>query len=236
LRLPSFIVRRWALLLAVFLAASAVGVEPAFAAWTKVADWEMNEGPNATTMHDRSGHNRDGTIGSTVETGVVVRGATGYRWPADTGVEDPQRLVTVASSALNPRRDAFAVTLRLKTSAEDQNIIQKGQAHTAGGMWKIEMVNGRVICSFKGSAGRVAVGSTVTVSNHVWHTVRCERHRRAVTISVDGRAPRRQAGRSGKIANSWALSIGGKAICNPSHNVSCQYYVGLLDRVVVRRK
>lgn len=239
LRASSFASRRWALLVAVLLAANAfAGVESAFGAWTKVAVWEMNEGPRATTMHDSSGAGRSGTIGSAVETGVVASDATGYRWPPENvdGVHT-ERLVTVNRSALNPRRDAFRVTVRLKTSASarDQNILQKGQASTAGGMWKIEMVNGRVVCTFKGSAGRAAIGSRLTVSDDVWHTVRCERRSRRVVITVDGGVPRTQAGRTGKIANAWPLSIGGKSICNPPA-VLCQYYVGLLDRVIVRRR
>jgi hypothetical protein len=215
---------------------AAVGVRPAFAAWTKIADWRMNEPPGATTMHDSSQSNLSGTIGSAVRTGVVFSGERGYRWSRQNKAGyHSERLVTVGSSLLNPRRDAFAVTVRLYTGAGDQNIIQKGQARTAGGMFKIDMVRGHVICAFKGSAGRVAIRSRQTVWDHVWHRVRCERRRRSVGIIVDGGARRTQAGRTGRIANTWPLSIGGKWHCNPP-DVQCDYYVGLLDRAVVRRR
>jgi Laminin G domain len=229
-----------ALLAAVLLVASAsAGAESALGAWPKVAAWEMNEPPNATTMLDSSGAGRSGTIGSVVETGVpvIVGGENrAYRWLAgNLDQENPARLVGVNSSALNPRTDAFAVTIRLKTSAVNQNIIQKGQASTTGGMWKIEMLNGRVFCLFKGLAGRRAIGSSQTVSDDVWHTVRCIRRARGVTIIVDGGTPRTEVGRTGRIANTWRLAIGGKSSCNPPQ-VQCQYYVGLLDRVIVRRR
>jgi Laminin G domain len=238
------IFRRWMLPTAVLLAASAfVGVDSAFGAWTKVAVWQMNEGPNQNVMHDSSGANRDGIIGTVVETDVadpeLSGGNTAFRWPGgDLSVENPERLVTVDRSALNPRRDGFEVTIRLKTNATDHNIIQKGQATTEGGMWKIEMDGGRAICSFKGSAGRAAVGSaqTMSLADDEWHRVRCVRRSNGVTIRVDDRVPRTQAGRTGRIANSLPLTIGGKWNCNPPNNVTCQYYVGLVDRVVVRRR
>lgn len=197
----------------------------------------MNEGTNATVMHDSTGNHRTGTIGSSVDTGIPVSGTNkAYQWPADTHVVDNNRLVTVTSRALNPRRDAFAVTIRLKTSAVDNvNIIQKGQATTTGGMWKIDMLDGRIFCTFRGSAGGRAIGSAGTVSDNAWHTVRCERRRTRVTISVDGGVPRVQAGRTGRIANDFPLAIGGKLACNQT-TVECHYYVGLLDRVIVRRR
>jgi hypothetical protein len=209
-----------------------------------MAVWEMNEGPNASTMHDSSGRNRDGAIGSVVETGVQDGNKTGYRWPAgNLGERNDERLVTVDRRGFNPGRDAFSVTIRLKTDvAAQQNIIQKGQAPTPGGMWKIEMESsGRVFCLFKGSAGRAAIGSVqgVSLANDRWHTVRCIRRPGGVTIIVDDREPRRQANPTGRISNDQPVAIGGKTQCNPAHPtnpVSCQYYVGLLDRAVVRRR
>jgi Laminin G domain len=218
---------------AVLLTASAfLGTAPAVGA--TAATWEMNERASASTMHDSSSSGLDGRIGSAVETGVVAGGATGYRWP--TRRKDghrPERLVTVASSRLNPRSDVFAVTIRMRTMAGNQNIIQKGQAHTAGGMFKVDMVRGRVICLFKGSRGRVAIGSRQTVWDGAWHTVRCKRLAGQVRIVVDG-VRRTNRGATGYIANNWALSIGGKLRCDPPA-VECDYYVGLLDRAIVRK-
>jgi hypothetical protein len=228
--------RRGCLLVAALLAASvSAAVEPAFGATTTVADWEMNEAAGATVMRDSSGSNLSGTIGSAVETGVVKAGAKGYRWSGrnKAGLH-PERLVTVQSSLLNPGTAAFAVTVRLFTGAGDQNIIQKGQARTTGGMFKIDMLQGHVICTFKGSSGRAAIGSRQTVWDHVWHTVRCERRATSVSIIVDGGTPRTKSGATGNISNNKVLAIGGKAECNPP-DVQCDYYVGLLDRAFVQR-
>jgi Laminin G domain len=229
-----FALRRCALIGAAALVGAAfTGAGSAFA--TTVARWEMNEGAGARTMHDSSGSNLSGTIGSAVQTGVTLGGATGYRWSwKNRDGFRPERLVKVASSLLNPRARAFAVTIRLRTGSGDQNIIQKGQATTAGGMWKIDMVRGHVKCTFKGSEGRVGVGSRQTVWDGVWHTVRCVRRATGVTIRIDGGSARTVAGATGRIANSSALAIGGKLSCNPPA-VQCDYYVGLLDRVVVAR-
>jgi Laminin G domain len=243
LRGSSFAFGRWALLVAVLLAASAsIGVESAFAAWTKVAAWRMNEPAGATIMHDTSGNHHWGRIGSAVETGVVVDPANpdnrAYNWPAgNTDGVHPERLVKVTNSsrALNPRRDAFAVVIRLKTQADgNDNIIQKGQSSSSGGFWKIDMLNGRIFCTFKGGVDQRSIGSQGRVDDSAWHTVRCERRRTGVTIFVDGQAPRTNAGWTGWIANDWALTIGGKSRCNGTTTL-CHYYVGQLDSAVVQR-
>jgi hypothetical protein len=219
---------------AALLIATAV-VDPASAATTTVADWEMNEPAGSTTMLDSSGSNLSGTIGSAVQTGQVVSGATGYRWSGQNkDGYHPERLVTVQSSLLNPGTDDFAVTVRLYTGAGDQNILQKGQSTTSGGMFKIDMLKGYVYCTFKGSQGRRAIGSSQPVWDHVWHTIRCERRATGVSITVDGGTPRTIAGATGSISNNQPLAIGGKAVCDGS-SIQCDYYVGLLDSAVVER-
>jgi hypothetical protein len=229
--------RRCLLLVTVLLAtAASAGVESAYGAWTAVALWGMNEPPGANFMIDSKG-SHDGTIGDEVITGVVDGAVTGYRWPGpDPGVEDAQRLVEV-DGGLNPGRRPYRVTIRFKTTDNNFNIIQKGQALTNGGMWKIEMEGGRANCLFRGAAGRAGIGSaqSLTLTDGEWHTIRCERLRRSVRIIVDDHAPRSQARRTGRIANSFPVVIGGKSNCNPP-NTSCEYYRGMLDRVVIRRK
>jgi hypothetical protein len=216
------------------LAFAFAGVGPAVAA-TTVADWEMNEPAGASTMHDSGPSRLSGTIGSAVQTGVHVGGATAYRWSVkNKDGKHPERLVKVSSSLLNPGTGGFVVTIRLRTGAGDQNIIQKGQATTTGGMWKIDMVKGHVKCTFKGSQGRAGVSSRQTIWDSVWHTVRCERRSTGVSITVDGGSSRTTSGTTGKIANRSPLAIGGKSSCNPP-SVQCDYYVGLLDRVVIKR-
>ena len=226
---------RAALLVAALLVVSAAaGVSSASAAFTKVAIWEMNEPAGAQTMHDSSGKNRDGVIGNLVTTGVVDGNYTGYRFTA--GDKDINRLVVVDHAALNPYGNIFKVFLRLKTTATGENIIQKGQANTAGGSWKIEVnPEGHVVCTFRGAAGRGAVGSRGNLANDKWHGVLCIRRLNEVVMVVDGGIPRHDPGPTGRIDNNADLTIGGKKFCT-APNVSCQYYDGLIDRIAIRRK
>ena len=229
--------RRWALVLTVLLAASAAAAaEPAFARWTTSARWEMNEGPTAVTMRDSSAADRDGSIGDDVVTGVTSGDFTVYEWPdADLSIENPERLVRVPSSGLNPRRADYLVTVRFRTNAPDQNIIQKGQAASPG-LWKIELNNGRAFCFFKGAGGRGSIGSASRVDDGDWHTVKCVRRPNSVSITVDGGGGRTIERTTGRIANAADVAIGGKLFCNPANNVSCQYYVGMIDRAVIKRR
>jgi Bacterial Ig domain/Laminin G domain len=195
----------------------------------------MNEPPGSTTMTDSSGSNLSGAIGSAVLTGVVTDGATGYRWlGTDKAGVHPERLVIVNSPLLNPGTDDFAVTLRVYTGAGDQNILQKGQANTVGGMFKIDMLTGQVICMYEGSAGRAAVRSTQTIWDNAWHTIRCERRSTGVTLTIDGGPPKTTRKPTGNIANNWEFSLGGKSRCNGA-NIQCDYFVGRIDSIVVER-
>jgi Ca2+-binding RTX toxin-like protein len=231
------LLRRSCLLIAVLLPAGAfMGGASAFAA--TIADWEMNEPAGARTMHDSSGSGLSGTIGSAVVTGVVSAGATGYQWLSGDrwGTAHPERLITVDSASLNPGTADFTVIVRFHTASRgDQNIIQKGQAHTIGGMWKIPLFGGRVGCNFLGVEHRSAVWSREIVADNKWHTVRCDRRRTGVTLTLDGSAPKTNSNWTGSISNTWPLSIGGKPKCDGGVTVGCDYYVGLLDRVVVAR-
>jgi hypothetical protein len=226
---------RAALLIAALLVGSAAaGVKPASAAFTKVAIWEMNEPTGAQTMQDSSGKNRDGAIGDLVTTGVTDGNYKGYQFTA--GDKNIERLVVVDNAALNPYKNIFKVFIRLKTTALDQNIIQKGQANTTGGNWKIEVdQEGHVVCTFRGGGGRGAVGSRGNLANDRWHGVLCIRRPNEVVMIVDGGIPRHDLGRTGNIDNNADLTIGGKKACT-APNVSCQYYEGLIDRVAIRRR
>jgi hypothetical protein len=232
----SVALRRWGLVITVLSVVSAsLGVGPAFGA--TIAAWEMNESSGARIMRDSSGSNLSGTIGSAVVTGVVTDGATGYRWPSENrwGGAHPERLIMVNSSSLNPGVKDFRVVVRFYTASfGDQNIIQKGQARTTGGLWKIPLFGGKVGCNFKGSENRSAVWSREIVADSKWHTVRCTRRPTGVTIKVDGGTPRTNPKWTGNISNTWPLAIGGKPKCDPP-NVACDYFVGRLDRVLVKR-
>jgi hypothetical protein len=228
--------RRWGLVTAALLLVSAsVGAPSAFGA---VADWEMNEGSSATTMRDSSGSGLSGSIGSAVVTGVVTNGAKGYRWRSENrlGSAHPERLVKVSSSRLNPGTAKFTVIMRFMTgSFGDQNIIQKGQAKTGGGMWKIPLFDGKVGCNFLGVKHRSAVWSRQVVADNKWHTVRCDRRTTGVTITVDGGRSKTNRTWTGSISNTWPLTIGGKLKCDGGKTVGCDYFVGRIDRIVVKR-
>jgi hypothetical protein len=233
LRGPSVTRRLGAMTVALVGMFSSLGTASAFGA--TIADWEMNEPPGATTMVDSSGSGLHGTIGSAVGTGIITNGATGYRWfGPDPEVETPERLVLVESPLLNPGTDDYAVTLRVYTGAGDQNILQKGQANTVGGMFKIDMVRGQVICMYRGSAGRASVRSTQTIWDNSWHTIRCERRASRVTLTIDGGPSQSISKPTGNISNSWEFSIGGKSRCDPP-DVQCDYFIGRIDNIVIER-
>jgi hypothetical protein len=204
-----------------------------------VAVYQMNEGPGARTMVDSSGRGLHGSVGSEVLTGVGGGGATAYRFtrlPPDTPPPHPRHLATVPSADdLNPGGRDYAVTIRLRTTHKFGNIVQKGQATVGGGNFKLQIPNGVVQCLFRGDRGSVIVSSRSRFNDGGWHTVRCERTESGqpgVTLIVDGRVEARRSGRTGHIANSWPLSIGGKTSCDQV-SVGCDYYAGDLDRVVI---
>ena len=231
----SFFLRRSSLLLAMLLAGAFSGAGSAFGA--TIADWEMNEPSGASTMRDSSGSGLSGTIGSAVVTGVVTDGATAYRWPSGnrSGVHT-ERLIKVDSSLLNPGVADFTVIMRFNTgSFGDQNVAQKGQAKTSGGQWKIPIKNGKVGCNFLGVVRRSAVWSREIIADNKWHTVRCDRRTTGVTLTLDGGTPKTNRNWTGSISNTWPVSIGGKPKCDGGITVGCDYYVGLIDRLVVMR-
>lgn len=197
----------------------------------------MNEGGNARVMRDSSGHGLNGSIGREVQTHTVMRGKTGYGFghlKNNVPPTHPQHLVTVPNnSRLNPGTGNYAVTitLRFKPGANGSNVMQKGQAGSPGGYFKLEVDRGGVSCLFRGSGGSGAVGSGV-ISDGAFHTLRCERTRTAVTMTVDGRVRAHRANATGNVANNGPLVIGGKSSCNQT-TVQCDYFPGTIDRVQI---
>lgn len=213
-------------------AAVALPASPASAA-TVLATWDMDESPGSTTMIDSSGNGRHGTIGSKVQVGEFIQGSTGYRFKTGENVQDHERLVLVDDSqGLDPRANDYRVTVRLLTGAGDQNVAQKGQATAGGGYFKMDIVKGIPICTFKGSEGRKAIGWGRTIWDRTWHTVTCTRTSSGVSISVDDQTPRRISGVTGTIDNKAPFSIGGKPFCDPPE-IGCDYFIGVIDQVRV---
>jgi len=196
-----------------------------------VAIWNMNESAGARTMFDSSGHGLNGSIGREVLVGSGL-----YRFARlqpDTPPPHPQHIVTVAdNSMLDPGARDYAVTIRLRTRYHFGNIVQKGQATVPGGNWKFQIPNGIVQCLFRGSGGSIIVSARHAINDGAWHTVRCDRTVNRVSMTVDGVGEAYRNGRTGTIANSWPVTIGGKVDCDQV-DVGCDYYAGDLDRVEI---
>jgi hypothetical protein len=201
-----------------------------------VAVWEMNERTGARTMMDSSGRGLHGRIGGEVHAGTHVNGEDGYRFDRlepDTPPTHPGHLVTVRDAdILDPGTRDYAVTVRLRTTHKFGNIIQKGQATVSGGNFKLQIPSGIVECLFRGSSGSILVSSPRRLNDGRWHTVRCSRTGAGVTLSVDGSTVARRSGWTGRIENSWPVSIGGKTSCDQI-DVGCDYYAGDLDYVEI---
>jgi len=225
---------RLAVALAVVPALAAVAVVgvPAVAAGGPVAVWGMNERAGTTVMTDTSGNGLHGTVGREVVTHVSAGGAVGYRFPRlepDTPPTHPQHLVIVPDrSALDPGSRDYTVTVRLRTTHSFGNIIQKGQATVSGGNFKLQIPSGLVQCLFRGSGGSVMVTADRRINDGAWHTVACTRTSGAITLVIDGRVSARKSGRTGTIANTWPLTIGGKHKCDQIE-VGCDYFAGDID-------
>lgn len=221
--------RLWA---ATLIASIALGTGGATAARAdevyRIADWELNE-HGGRTMYDSSGNGLNGTIGREVG---VLGGAYRYdRLEPDTPPPHPQHLVTVADdAALDPGNHPFEITLRLRTVYHFGNIIQKGQATVAGGSYKLQIPDGKVQCWFRGAAGQVLVTAPRSINDGRWHVVTCTRYDDGVALVIDGTKVASRYGPTGRIANSWPLSIGGKTTCDQV-SVGCDYFAGDIDYV-----
>jgi Laminin G domain len=203
-----------------------------------LADWEMNEAPGAHTMVDSSGH-VNGTIGSAIQTGVSVMGATVYRWPFTSPTmppPKPERLAQANSSTLNPGSGNYTVEMRYRTTQHFGNMVQKGQAGSKTGYWKIENPNGRINCVFRGLVNgtlkRKAVESPTVLSDGNFHIAKCARTSNALTLSIDGHVVDTASGKTGSISNSRPLTIAGKLDCNQM-DVTCDYYTGDIDYIKI---
>ena len=201
-----------------------------------LADWEMNEGSGATTMIDSSGH-VNGTIGSAVRTGVSVMGATVYRWPFASPTAPPpkpERIVQANSNSLNPGSGTYTVSLRYRTTQHFGNIVQKGQAGSAGGYFKVENPHGQINCVFRGVVSgklvRKAVTSPAVLSDGKFHVATCTRTSNALTLTIDGSVVDTAHGSTGNISNTRPVTIGGKLNCDQI-KTTCDYYTGDIDWV-----
>jgi hypothetical protein len=195
-------------------------------AGTVVASWGMNEASGATVMDDAAGAN-DGRIGSRVKTGVTFGKGRGYSFtsPGDS-VADRSALVLVPdSSALDPGDRNVNITIEVATTDVDGNLLQKGQAGTYGGRYKVDISSGYPECQFQGSIRERHATWHTKINDGRPHTIVCERLADRVRISVDGGTPVIAWNATGTIANAKELSLGGKPECNGT-TVDCDYLTG----------
>jgi hypothetical protein len=216
-----------------------VGASPASGESSVEAFYQMNEPVGATVMTDSSGNGIDGVINPAgVRTGVRFDGETGYRWKRRNPTAppaSPERIIQVAdNSHLDPGTGTFTVEIRYRTKEKFGNIIQKGQARTFGGQWKIQNPQGRPSCLFKGSIRRVATRVKAPINDNTWHTLTCVRTPTEVRAYVDGVFNNRQRGNTGAIDNKLPMTIGGKLFCNQI-KVTCDYFSGEIDYVRITR-
>lgn len=203
-----------------------------------IADWRMDEAAGATVLVDSGPNGLDGRIGTSVQAGAAGGTPAAHRFSVvapDTSPLDPERLDVVAhDDRLNPGAADVALSVRLRTTSPQGNVVQKGQSSSTGGFVKIDMDDGRIACLFKGSEGAVHVRSPFSIADGAWHDVRCVRTRDEVVLSIDGLLADRRRGPSGVVANSWPLTIAGKSRCNQG-SVGCDYFSGDIDRVLFER-
>ena len=217
------------------IASVAAGSPASAAAPTTYGSWNLDEAPGASTARDASGHGNDGTVGSDIQTGVRVSGATGYRFPTWASTAARHEVIVPESDELDPGAGDFAVSVRFRTARYYSNVVQKGQSGTSGGYWKVEVAQGRITCHFTNSTGRtVAVKSAARYDNGAWHSVRCGRAGGTVSLYVDGVKRGSRTGLTGSVGNGAVLAIGGKAYCD-GETIGCDFFAGDIDYVRVQK-
>lgn len=230
-------IRSLAPVVAVLVAAGLVATPAVAATATGTSFWGMNEPAPAAVMTDGK-QGIDGTIGNEVQVSVRDGDVTGYRWPwiAKRNAEyRPERLVIVPEDdRLDPDASRFTVAIEVNTRPGAKNIIQKGQAQTAGGFWKIETAGHEIKCVFRGAAETLSVLSG-PINDGTWHTVACDLRQDRLIMRVDGSQVDVRLGSTGPINNSMPMSVGGKMNC-ANENVGCDYFTGMLGSVRIAKK
>jgi hypothetical protein len=197
-------------------ATAAVGVvaiaAPAVAA-TDRATWLFAE-TSGSTAFDSSGNGNDGTAYN------VGMDGSGYIFDGHDS-----RVIVPTSASLNPGTDAFSFAVTFRSSVSpgtglDYDLLRKGLAASAGGEYKIEILqaNGkaRAMCLVKDSAKKVLqIRGTTNLTDGQVHTITCSRTSTGLTLVVDNLAPRTKAGSTGTVSNTAQLGLGAKVEGGP---------------------
>ena len=204
-----------------------------------VLRYAMDE-TTGTVMKDSGGTGLDGRIGKDIIIDTTFAGATGYQFPSvdpNTTTEvQPGHLATIPDSpSVDPGDQKYSVEIRYRTDeANGANLIQKGQAHTPGGQFKIQVPEGNPQCYYKGSAGKVGATSQRKLDDGAWHVLLCTRTSTGVSLYVDGVLAKEHTGRTGTIDNTFDMTIGGKSNCDMV-KVECDYFGGTIDYVEITK-
>ncbi|MCA1695792.1 MAG: LamG domain-containing protein [Actinobacteria bacterium] len=196
---------------------------PASAATSTAALWHMDE-TTGTVMQDSSGSSNNGTLHS-VDLGQPSSNGTAY------GFNGTSSYVSVPdNNTLDPGSAPLTITMNVKlnqrpSTGKDYDLIRKGLAGTAGGDYKIEILEtGKVFCRFKGSVGPVTLRNGPNLADGAWHTIQCAKSDSSIKLVVDG-ITYSKVGTVGSIANASAVIVGAK----PGDD----FFNGLLDEVEV---
>jgi Ca2+-binding RTX toxin-like protein len=195
-------------------------------AGTVVGLWHMDE-DSGSTMQDSSGNNNDGNL-TDVTLGLPGVSGTAYGFNGSTSI------ATVPSSdSLNPGNADIVLTAHVKFTGpfldDSYDIIRKGKSATAGGEYKMEIMDsGQLKCLFKGNAGtadKLGGSGQPALADGQWHTIQCLRSGTTVTARVDGFSTSAHKS-SGSITNTAPLRVGAKI---PGDDV----YNGVMDEVSI---
>jgi Concanavalin A-like lectin/glucanases superfamily len=206
-----------------------------------VLDLQFNEPAGSTVAVDDSGMGHDGAIGSHLRMNGVFADWDRHSPSANSyfGADHLIMVPDAADASLDPGTSPFTVEIRMRTTDKFGNIIQKGQAKSAGGQVKFQQPGGFVSCLFKNSTSQAAIKSSIATNDGQWHVIRCERTTSEVRLYIDGVFNKRIRKTTGNINNTKAWTIGGKFECDPNDPTqgadSCDYFPGDLDYVTITK-
>jgi hypothetical protein len=173
------------------------------------AHWALNESGTPSTAADSSGNGNTGTNKN------IKGDGSGYVF---NGVSSA---VTVADSpSLDPGTNdfEFGVTVRttLPKAGTDYDLLRKGLASTAGGEYKMEILNvngvAKAMCLVKDAkshVGRVQWAPSGGLNLAAQHTIVCRKTSTGVTLVLDGTSRTKTVSAGlGSVANDGPLFLG----------------------------
>jgi hypothetical protein len=208
---------------------------------TVTLDLELNEPAGSNVASDSSGFGHDGAIGSHIKMNGSYANIDRHSPDANIyyGADHLIMIPDAADDSLDPGTGNFVVEFRFRSTVKFGNVIQKGQATTAGGQVKFQQPKGFMSCMFKSPNGQAAIKSSIATNDGQWHVIRCERTPTQVSLYVDGVFNKRIRHTTGNINNTKPWTIGGKFDCDTSDPTvgadSCDYFAGDIDWVRITK-